>query len=537
MTTRAVLYARVSGDDRAKTGGENVKAQLDVCRDYAQTKGYTVIAELAEDDRGASGAEIDLPQLNRVRDMAQAGEFDVLVVREVDRLARTLAKSQIVEDELKSSGVRVEFALYDFPDTPEGRLNKNIYASFAEFEREKISQRMIRGRRRSAKSGNVLVFGRSPFGYKEVETNGRRSLAIDDVEAATVHLIFTWYTSGDGEKGPLSIRQITKKLSELEIPTYTDLRNESIYDSIRKTKRGRGKWGMGTVSSILSNETYAGTWHFGKRGKRQGPVIAIEVPAIITREVWEAAQERKSHNIAFSRKNVKYEYLLRRRLRCGDCNGRVTTQSGYYKDKVYLYYRCDARYRGLSCSMRLNFRTDVVDALAWEWLKSLLTDEAGLKESLRKYQAEREELNHPLRDKLKTVDGLIAEHEKQLERLLDLYLGGDFAKEMLVERKQRLEKTLDGLREEQTRLAALLKEQEFSESRIMSILEFAQAVRDGIEEADEDFEARRRFVELMDVTGEIAIEDGEKVLYLHCVVGDTHLSVENTAICGHSQPG
>ena len=56
MAKRAVLYARVSGDDRAKTGGENVKAQLGMCREYAQKKGYTVVMELSEDDRGASGA-------------------------------------------------------------------------------------------------------------------------------------------------------------------------------------------------------------------------------------------------------------------------------------------------------------------------------------------------------------------------------------------------------------------------------------------------------------------------------------------------
>jgi len=103
-------------------------------RKYAQERGYIVVAELAEDDRGASGAEIDLPQLNRVREMAGAGEFDVLVTREIDRLSRNLAKQLIVEQELKQAGVTIEYVLGEYPDTPEGRLNKHIKATIAEYE-------------------------------------------------------------------------------------------------------------------------------------------------------------------------------------------------------------------------------------------------------------------------------------------------------------------------------------------------------------------------------------------------------------------
>ena len=60
---RAVLYARVSGDDRGKDG-RNLKSQLDMGREYANGHGYTIIAELAEDDKGASGASFELPQLS-----------------------------------------------------------------------------------------------------------------------------------------------------------------------------------------------------------------------------------------------------------------------------------------------------------------------------------------------------------------------------------------------------------------------------------------------------------------------------------------
>ena len=63
-----------------------------MCRKYALASEYMVIAELAEDDRGARGADFDLPMLNKALKMAQAGEFDALIVREIDRFARNLAK-------------------------------------------------------------------------------------------------------------------------------------------------------------------------------------------------------------------------------------------------------------------------------------------------------------------------------------------------------------------------------------------------------------------------------------------------------------
>ena len=135
---RAVLYARVSGDDRDREG-RNLVGQLDMCRVYAQRKGWLKMAELAEDDRGASGASLDLPQLNRALDMARAGEYDILITRELDRLAR--------------------------------------------------------GRRLKVKGGSLLLHGTpAPYGYRAVEKDGREILEIKEKRAEVIRLIFQWYS-------------------------------------------------------------------------------------------------------------------------------------------------------------------------------------------------------------------------------------------------------------------------------------------------------------------------------------------------------
>ena len=113
MTKRAITYARVSGDDRGKEG-RNLVGQLAMCKEYALNQGYPIIAELAEDDRGASGASFELEQLGKILELAHDRAFDVLIVREVDRLSRNLAKQLIVEEWLKRNGVSIEYVLGEY---------------------------------------------------------------------------------------------------------------------------------------------------------------------------------------------------------------------------------------------------------------------------------------------------------------------------------------------------------------------------------------------------------------------------------------
>jgi site-specific DNA recombinase len=300
---RAVLYARVSSDDRGREG-RNLASQLEMCREYAQQREYIIAEELSEDDRGASGANIDLPKLTRIRDMAQASEFDVLIVREIDRLSRSLAKQLIVEEELERAGVQIEYVLGDYDNTPEGDLQKHVKAAIAEYERAKITERMRRGRRQMVRAGNVLVHGQAPYGYRIAEADGKRGLAIDEDEARVVRLIFTWYADGDETGKKLGSKAIARRLTEMGVPTLKDSRKRGY------KKRGYGKWADGTITGMLDNETYIGRWYYGKKHAAAQPNprdewLMVEVPQVISPELWERAQAQKETNKAMARRNTQ----------------------------------------------------------------------------------------------------------------------------------------------------------------------------------------------------------------------------------------
>src|SRR5918994_1980530 len=67
---RAVLYARVSTDEQARSGF-SLAQQLEALREYAAREGHEVLEEVA--DRGQSGASLERPGMDRVRNIVAAG--------------------------------------------------------------------------------------------------------------------------------------------------------------------------------------------------------------------------------------------------------------------------------------------------------------------------------------------------------------------------------------------------------------------------------------------------------------------------------
>ena len=506
-----------------------------MCREYAQKRDYQIMAELPEDDRGASGASFELPQLAQIREMAQARMFEILVVREIDRLSRNLAKQLIVEDELKRADVRIEYVLGEYPDTPEGNLLKHVRASVAEFERLKIIERMTRGRYLKVKSGSVLVAKHPPFGYSApLSSDGKKFLLVlEENEAKVVVLIFEWFTTTDGVTPTLGVRQIATRLNELGIPTA---RNPI-------TGNKSGKWSDSAIRAILTNETYIGVWTYGKtyRSKRSSPenYVRVGVPPIITREVWEMAQARLKRNKELKQRCARHQYLMSRRLRCGICDMVLNAESQPYKSKktqkVYLYYACKdthgnkARCRGMRC------RVDLADGTIWNWVKSLLLDPAQLQHGLASFHKAREREVADVRRRLQVVDDLLANNRAQLERIIDLYVTGELDKEILVERKTRLESTIASLQKEREQIAAQIEAETLTPDQIRTIEEFAAGVRKNLAHIDNKFEAQQQLTELLDVTGRLVKEDGEPVIYVQCIVGNNILRAKKTATCAHSK--
>ena len=136
--TRVAIYARVSTKEQTT---ETQVAQLTA---YCQSRGWTDVVVFRDD--GISGVRDNRPELDRLRQGMMAGEFSAIVVSKMDRLGRSLGMILRLWDEADAAGVRVIVIDQGIDtSTPAGRLQRNMLAALAEFERELIIERTRAG--------------------------------------------------------------------------------------------------------------------------------------------------------------------------------------------------------------------------------------------------------------------------------------------------------------------------------------------------------------------------------------------------------
>jgi len=145
---RAAVYARVSTVDQEP---EN---QLQELRRYLQARGWAAVEYV---DRGVSGAKDRRPALDQLVADARRRRFDVLVCWRLDRLGRNLKHLITLLEDLQALGVAfVSLAEGIDATTPAGKLQMHILGAIAEFERERIRERVLAGLERARRDGKRL---------------------------------------------------------------------------------------------------------------------------------------------------------------------------------------------------------------------------------------------------------------------------------------------------------------------------------------------------------------------------------------------
>src|SRR5918912_607671 len=147
---RAVLYARVSTDEQARSG-YSLAQQIEALREHTAREGYEVLEEVV--DPGQSGASLERPGMDRVRDLVAAGGVSMVLAQDRDRFAREPAYHYLLRKEFEEYGCKIRALNDRGDDSPEGELTDGILDQLAKYERAKIAQRTQRGKLQRAKQG------------------------------------------------------------------------------------------------------------------------------------------------------------------------------------------------------------------------------------------------------------------------------------------------------------------------------------------------------------------------------------------------
>jgi site-specific DNA recombinase len=422
---RVALYARVSTERQAERG--TIGSQLEQLRGHIAAAGHELVGEYVDD--GHSGARLNRPGLDGLRDAAEAGLFEQVWCLSPDRLARAYAYQVLVLDELVRFGVTVRFT--DAPDLaandPQAVLLTQVQGVIAEYEKAKIAERYRRGKLFRARSGEITTW-RTAYGYRRMPrsaTTGPAHWEIYEPEAAVVRRIFHDRASG------LTVREICRQLNADRVPSPS----------------GKPTWGHSTLCRLLRNEAYIGRVYFNrtetmpdKRAtgrNRQVPRardewILIEVPRIVTEEIFEAASKVSIDNSKWSpRRAEPGEWLLRGLVRCGTCGvgtnchkmrGRNGTWHRYYYCRNHDPIRAGGEEH--RCPER-NIRADALDRFVFDQIRNLL-----LHPNLLLAGEQAVAISAPTPDdeilaaELARLDRKIEGAEAERRRLVDIYQAG-----------------------------------------------------------------------------------------------------------------
>src|SRR6266852_3562545 len=446
MSQKTIVAARyVRNSDPSKKDTEVQQAQADALAEYARKMGYECPDTLLYKDSisALKHPYWEREDLMRLWDDAERGMFDVVLVTEFFRVARTSAEQYAVIEYLKRFKVELISITEKFEETPEGQLMFAIQGFLGSVEAEKIRIRTVRGKQHRA-SKALTGQGKYPtYGYLWIDgeeyTRERYILNLTVIhidangcewtEVKVIEFCFDACLSG------MSLYQIALTLTRLEryilnltvihidangcewtevkvIEFCFDacLSGMSLYQIALTltrlgipTQRGKEAWDPSTIRRFLTNICYTGEGYNGKYAKEQTKLADGIYPKIISRETFDAVQRQLALNTEMSLRNNHHpkEGLLRGLVYCGLCGHKMQVKHfnkpgghRHYKVKPPAYY-CYQN-NGLT-DVRSHHTVTIdmanMDLRAWKFAVPYIKDRSAMRphvDALRKQDKKRD---------------------------------------------------------------------------------------------------------------------------------------------------
>jgi DNA invertase Pin-like site-specific DNA recombinase len=157
---RCAIYTRKSTEEGLNQEFNSLDAQREAGEAYIVSQkhdGWTLVPTQYSDG-GYTGANIERPGVKQLLADIEAGKIDCVVVYKVDRLSRSLIDFSKMMELFEKRGVCFVSVTQQFnTNSSLGRLTLNILLSFAQFEREIISERTRDKQVAARKKGSGLV--------------------------------------------------------------------------------------------------------------------------------------------------------------------------------------------------------------------------------------------------------------------------------------------------------------------------------------------------------------------------------------------
>lgn len=364
-TIRCAIYTRKSTEEGLEQEFNTLDAQRESGEAFIasqQHEGWVCLPD-CYDDGGFTGGNMERPALQRLMVDIEAGRVDCVVVYKVDRLSRSLLDFARMMETFEKHHISFVSVTQQFNTSNSmGRLMLNVLLSFAQFEREIISERTrdkIAATRRKGKWSG----GKPLLGYDVVDTK----LIVNQDEAERVREIFSWY---------LEHKALVPVVQELNRRGWTTKH----WTTRKELSYGGKPFTKNRLYRILTNVAYIGKVRYKKE------VHAGEHEAIIDPEVFQRVQGLLQKNGRSGGQTVRNKSgaLLRGRLRCKACNCAMTHSFTVKDRRRYRYYVCvKAQQRGWKTCPAPSIPADEIEKFVVEQIQEIGHDPEVIREVIQ----------------------------------------------------------------------------------------------------------------------------------------------------------
>jgi site-specific DNA recombinase len=439
------IYTRVSTEDQVREG-YSLEVQREYLLNYAKQQGCEVFEVYS--DEGISAGTTDRPALQKLLKDAKAKKFELVIVYKIDRFSRRLKDLIGLVDQLASYGVGFKSATEPFDTTTSaGKLMFQQLGSFAEFERNRLAERIFPGMVKSVLAGNWHGARYSPFGY--AYNKQTKSLEINPSEAKVVQLIYRLYITG-------------KSINEI-----ADYLNRSKHE----TRVGRFFYTK-LIRDILRSRLYIGQIVWNKKSASQTVIAKGKHLPIISEADYEKVQKLLVERKAPVRKARKGSFPLSGLLYCDNCNHRyfgVSNIANHKTGRRDRWYRCGGRQQHYVRCNNDAIKADLVEGLIFSVIADMLESDklkdsrwlcmTASKEAV--FNADLAGIKNKLKDN----------REKQL-KLTDLHLNNLLSADTFKQKNESLRQEEEELRTQLAGLELMLLEKENSAAYLDRAKEF-----------------------------------------------------------------
>ena len=355
---RCAIYTRKSTEEGLQQDFNSLDAQREAAEAFITSQrgeGWHAVADHF-DDGGYTGANMDRPALKRLLAAVEARSVDCIVVYKVDRLSRSLMDFARIVDVFDQNGVSFVSVTQQFNTTTSlGRLTLNILLSFAQFEREIISER-TRDKMSASRRKGKWIGGHPVLGY-DIDPKGGR-LLVNPEEAEHVRTLFRLYL----ELGSL-------------LPVLQEAERRGLLTKRWTTEDGKVRGGQriakGTMHGILTNVIYTGMVD------HKGSLYPGEHERIIDQSTWNRVHETLRRNNGDNGASLKNKFgaLLRGLLFCVPCGTPMIHTYTMRNSKRYRYYVCyNAQQKGWKNCETKSVPAQAIESAVLDSIRRIGTD-------------------------------------------------------------------------------------------------------------------------------------------------------------------